>query len=82
MDTDDAWKDGVAKTLENPPAEKDAAVSGLVPVVAPTDVTLAGSDKGVCTRVRGYLLWTAGRKCWHKLCAVGRVGPRNASVAR
>ena len=34
------WNEGVAKTLEKPPAERDAAVSGLNPVVAPTAVTL------------------------------------------
>ncbi|TFY74496.1 hypothetical protein EWM64_g9516 [Hericium alpestre] len=34
-----AWYEGVAKTLEKPPEEKDADVSGT-PVVAPTEVRL------------------------------------------
>lgn len=40
--TADAWYDGVAKKLEKPPDENDAAVSLLVPEswVAPTEVML------------------------------------------
>ena len=39
-ETADCWKEGVEKTLENPPEESDAATSGSVPDVAPTEVKL------------------------------------------
>ena len=37
-ETAEDWYKGCVKILENPPEEKLAAVSGLIPVVAPTEV--------------------------------------------
>ena len=40
-ETADDWYEGWLKRLENPPEEKEAEVSGLIPVVAPTYIKLA-----------------------------------------
>lgn len=50
-ETADAWYDGCAKMFEKPPEEKVAAVSGAMPVVAPTEVMKGQPEGKVGTKV-------------------------------
>ncbi len=61
-----SWYEGRAKMLEKPPEEREAAVSGAMPTVAPTEVT-----KG---QVEG--------KVGDKSPASGRLIARNAAITR
>lgn len=49
-ETAEDWYGGCGKILENPPDEKSAAISGLMPVVAPTLVKKGQPEGKVATK--------------------------------